>query len=191
MQAHTSCETLDENEDVAALRSAWFQRIDHLQQIVTENAGLECATRCTARCCPKSTAIQDPAQAVGHVAIMLPFEREYLLAKTGIPQEKLQYAPLELSPDVNIGVGFITSAKPCPFLTADHGCSIHAIRPLDCRSFPLIPFFCSDGSIAFRVDIECPSAKTISAAFQARLMEIWRNLLPDMPMSYRMLYNKL
>jgi len=178
-------------ETVASLRTTWFHRIEHLHQTVTENSGLECAARCTARCCPKSTTIQDPVHAVGHVAIMLPFEREYLLSKTGITQEQLQYAPLEITPDINIDIGYITSAKPCPYLTADHECGIHSIRPLDCRSFPLIPFFNLDGTIAFRVDIECPSAKTLSAAHQEKLIGVWTDLLPELPMNYRILYNVL
>jgi Fe-S-cluster containining protein len=180
-----------EVDTISTFRTAWFERLEYLHQITTENSGLECASRCTARCCPQSVASIDPADAVGHVAIMLPFEMEYLISKTNATSSQFQSEPLEIASGITIDIGFITNATPCPFLTADHKCGIHSIRPLDCRSFPLIPVFNLDGTISFRVDAECPSACTFSPIYETQLKQVWEDLLPSLPMNYRMLYNRL
>jgi len=192
MKTNTLKTVTDAAATITTLRTTWFQRIEYLHQASTENAGLECATRCTtARCCPQAIARKDPTYAVGHVAIMLPFEMEYILPQTNITLRQLQQAPLELAPGIDIIIGFTTSSTPCPFLTADYKCGIHNIRPLDCRSFPLIPVFNLDGTMTFRVDTECPSAETFSADYQTKLKKVWEKLLPSLPMNYRMLYNQL
>lgn len=182
---------LNEVDTISTLQDGWFKRISHLHQIITEDAEMECATRCTARCCPQAIAIKDPDYAVGHVAIMLPFEMEFILSKTNFSLEQLQQTSIELSPGINIDIGYTTNKKPCPFLSAEYECSVHAIRPLDCRSFPLIPIFDIDGTIAFHIDTDCPSANTFSSSYQMKIIQIWEELLPVLPMSYRTLYNEL
>ncbi len=146
---------------LATLRETWFRRIEKLHQAPTEGAGLECASRCTARCCPQAIASRELDYAVGHVAILLPFEMEYILSKINASSAQLQQAPLELAPGITIDVGFTTSATPCPFLADDYRCGIRDIRPLDCRSFPLIPVFSQDGGITFRLEDECLVAHEI------------------------------
>jgi len=178
-------------ETITSLSTNWFQLIEKLHHSITEKSALECATRCNARCCPKSRSSKRDNAAVGHVAIMLPFEREYILSKTNLNSEQLQHESIEFSPGVFIDIGFMNSSKPCPFLTNTNKCGIYDIRPLDCRSFPLIPFFYQDETITFRVDAECPSANTFSATYQTQLIKVWQDFLPNLPMSYRMLYNEL
>ncbi|MFK5968543.1 MAG: YkgJ family cysteine cluster protein [Candidatus Marithrix sp.] len=181
-----------ETETITCLRAAWFQLIKTIHQSLTEDARLECATHCTARCCPKPIALKRSESAIGHVAIMLPFEMEYILSKTNVCSTQFQHASLKLASGFSIiDIGYITSAVPCPFLTYNNSCDIHNIRPLDCRSFPLIPIFNLDGTLTFRVDKECPSVNTFSATYQTRLKKIWEDLLPNLPMNYRILYNKL
>ncbi len=175
----------------ATLRSSWLQLIADIHHSTTEDSGLECATRCTARCCPKAKTATDNASAVGHVAIMLPFEMEYIRAKTPISSATLQLAPVEFTADISVDIAYTTSASPCPFLTHNNACGIHDIRPLDCRSFPLIPVFNQDDSLSFRVDQECPSTETFASSYNSQLQKIWHDLLPHLPMSYRMLYNQL
>jgi len=62
---------------------------------------------------------------------------------------------------------------------------------MDCRSFPLIPVFGSDGSLGFRIDSNCPSQGTFAADYQDRMKSVWQDLLPHLPMAYRMLYKRL
>lgn len=177
---------------MSSLQDSWFQRIESLHKSATkEKDTLECASLCTARCCPQATAFKDPDYAIGHVAIMLPFEKEYILAKTHVTADQIQSTPVELAPGVNIEIGFITSATPCPFLANGYQCGIHEIRPLDCRSFPLIPVFNTDESLSFRTDQDCPSIHTFSESFQKMFKKIWSDLLPELPMSYRSVYNEL
>jgi Fe-S-cluster containining protein len=122
---------------------------------------------------------------------MLPFEMEYIFSKTHVEAKEIQHTPVELAPGITIDIGFITSAKPCPFLRDNHQCGIHEIRPLDCRSFPLIPEFNTDESLGFRVDKDCPSLHTFSNPYRDLLKNIWMGLLSKLPMNYRVLYNKL
>jgi len=174
-----------------ALREVWFRRIETVHQAAAGDSGLECASLCTGRCCPQAMASRDPDYQVGHVAIMLPFEFEYLVARTGVASPAFQRAPLELTEDVSIDVGFITTDSRCPFLTADFRCGIHDIRPLDCRSFPVIPVFGADGTLTFRFDNDCPSLRTLATSHRESLMAAWRGILDYLPMTYRSLYNRL
>lgn len=176
---------------ITSLRSSWFQRIEHLHQSIAQQSGLECAARCTARCCPKAKALSRVDEPVGHVAIMLPFEREYILSHTNIDSELLGRDRIPFTANTTLSIGFMTSEVPCPFLTDDNQCGIYDVRPLDCRSFPLIPVFHQQGSISFRVDDTCPLATTFSIAYQEELKDLWEELLPHLPMSYRFLYNEL
>jgi Fe-S-cluster containining protein len=173
--------------DDSSVRSAWFQQIEILHQSITELSNLECATRCSARCCPKAKE----STPVGHIAIMLPFEREYVLSKVDLNPDELESSLIEFTANTTIKIGIMTQAVPCPFLTSNHQCGIYDIRPLDCRSFPLIPIFNKDGSIQFRIENECPSAVTFSPSYEEELKVIWQKILPLLPMSYRLLYNDL
>ena len=188
-------EKIEKNAEDAAespsVRATWFQQIETLHQSITKPSNLECATRCSARCCPKVKQSTPAAEPVGHVAIMLPFEREYILSKVDTDPDQLQHALIEFTSDTTLKIGIMTAAVPCPFLTPDNQCGIYYIRPLDCRSFPLIPVFNTDGSIEFRIENECPSAVTFSPSYEEELKTIWKKTLPLLPMSYRLLYNDL
>ena len=173
------------------LRQQWIAFLETLYASVSENSGLQCESLCHARCCPKVKTPKNQAEAVGHVAIFLPFELENIVSKTGIEPDQFQTAQIEFTPGTPIDIGFITNDLPCPFLREDHRCGIYEFRPLDCRSFPLIPVFQSDGGLNFRVDHACPSAKTHFPTHQEHLKDIWRGLLPRLPMNYRKLYNDL
>jgi len=174
------------------LKRSWIALIQKLHQATTkENANLQCASLCTARCCPQARSRHDPNYAVGHVAIMLPFELEYLCEQTDTSMEQFEIANIKYSEDFNLSIGYITNKNPCPFLTHDYKCGVHSIRPLDCRSFPLIPVFQRDGDIAYRTDSDCPSVEFLAKNYQDLLKKIWSELLEHLPMEYRMLYNEL
>lgn len=176
----------------AKLKETWIALIPDLHKATTkENANLQCASLCTARCCPQVRSRHDPNYAVGHVAIMLPFELEYICEQTDTSMEIFETAGIEYSKDFNLSIGYITNKNPCPFLTHDYKCGIHSIRPLDCRSFPLIPVFQANGEITYRTDSDCPSVDSLSKEYQDSLKKIWSELLEHLPMKYRMLYNEL
>lgn len=176
----------------STLQTEWFERLETLRHRTTGESGLACATRCTARCCPHAAmATQPPAYTVSHVMIMLPFEMEYILARTGVDPARLQRIPVEIAPGLIHDIGFANIETPCPFLTPDYRCRAYTFRPLDCRSFPLTPVFGPDGALDFRLAETCPSLDTFLPAYRERLKAIWRALLPYLSMGYRTLYNQL
>ena len=175
----------------SVLRTQWFQRLEQLYQAIEQSSGLECATRCNARCCPKAKTSVHDDPPVGHVAILLPFELEYIVAKTDIDPAVLQQSSIAFSAGKTLNIGSMTSAKPCPFLDDENQCGIYAIRPLDCRSFPLIPVFSEQGTLSFRKDGDCPSTLTFASDYESAFKDLWQDLLPHLPMTYRLLYNAL
>ena len=113
-----------EVDTISTFRTTWFERLEYLHQITTENSGLECASRCTARCCPQSVASIDPADAVGHVAIMLPFEMEYLISKMK-PQGKFALSRLpQRSANANLFQQTSTRAQSVDICSLTTGISI-------------------------------------------------------------------
>ena len=81
----------------SALRSEWFARLERTYQSIKEPSGLECATRCNARCCPKTKSSANTKDAVGHVAIMLPFELEYIVEKASSDRELMHETSIEFT----------------------------------------------------------------------------------------------
>jgi len=136
-------------------------------------------------------ATKDAAYTVSHVAIMLPFEMEYILSKTDVDPARLRRASIDIQPGSPLDIGFVNIETPCPFLTEDFRCRAYAVRPMDCRSFPLVPVFGPENALTFRVDEACPSIDTFAPEYQEKLKTVWRDLLPHLPGSYRMLFNKL
>ena len=177
---------------VSLLRTEWFRRLDALGGATAGESGLECAWLCTGRCCPHAAmATREPAYTVSHVAIMLPFEMEYIIARTGVDPARFRRTPAEIAPGVVVDIGSFDIEMPCPFLTDDFQCRGHAFRPLDCRSFPLVPVFGAGGELTFRLETGCPSLDTFSPAYQARLKAAWQDLLPHLSADYRTVYNRL
>jgi Fe-S-cluster containining protein len=174
------------------LRAEWFSRLEALSVATAGEAGLECAARCTGRCCPHpAMAIREPAYIVSHVAIMLPFEMEYIVVHTGVDAARFRRTPVEIAPACVIEIGSFDVEMPCPFLTDDFRCWGYPFRPMDCRSFPLVPVLGADGGLAFRLEAGCPSLETFSPAYRTRLEAAWRELSPYLSVGYRALYNRL
>ncbi|MBC8445566.1 MAG: YkgJ family cysteine cluster protein [Chloroflexi bacterium] len=173
-------------------RAEWFRRLDALGGATAGESGLKCASLCTGRCCPHAAmATREPAYTVSHVAIMLPFEMEYIVARTGVHPARFRRTPAKIAPGVVVEIGSFDIEMPCPFLTDDFQCWGYAFRPMDCRSFPLVPVFGDGGELTFRLGTGCPSLDTFSPAYQARLKAAWRNLLPHLSADYRAVYNRL
>jgi Fe-S-cluster containining protein len=136
-------------------------------------------------------ATREPAYTVSHVVIMLPFEMEYIIAQTGVEPARFRQTAAELAPRVVVGIGSFDIERPCPFLTRDFQCWSRTFRPMDCRSFPLIPLFGAGGELTFRLEARCPSLDTFSPAYQMRLKAAWQELLPHLSADYRAVYNRL
>jgi Fe-S-cluster containining protein len=52
------------------------------------------------------------------------------------------------------GIWYLAAGRPCPY-SSEGLCAIHACRPIDCQSFPVVPF---DGGRQVRRDPVCPLA---------------------------------
>jgi Fe-S-cluster containining protein len=173
------------------LQAEWLHRLEALSEAAAGEADLECAARCTGRCCPHAAmAAREPAYTVSHVAILLPFEMEYIVARSGVDAARFRRTLVKVAPGCIIEIGSFDIEMPCPFLTGDFRCWGYEFRPLDCRSFPLVPVFAA-GGLAFRLEAACPSLETFAPAYRACLEAVWRKLSPHLSAGYRALYDRL
>jgi hypothetical protein len=83
----------------------------------------------------------------------------------------------------------------CTMLIGSGNCSIYDDRPLDCRSFPVVPHFSllqvEDVSF-FLADEYCPLGKKPSLlpdGFVRDAQRMWRLLTPMIPRSWKSEYN--
>jgi hypothetical protein len=58
---------------------------------------------------------------------------------------------------------------PCRF-QVNNRCSVHTIRPANCREYPLIHILCSDNIVHLGVRLNCPRAGAALAAMEAALL---------------------
>jgi Fe-S-cluster containining protein len=101
--------------------------------------------------------------------VVLPHERENIIKATGIgflQQRRIFSKRSEY---------YIVKGDPCPFLK-DKSCSIEAVKPLNCRIFPLA--LTHTGKDAeWDVSPECPSHKKISYEFIENAKKLGQPLL--------------
>ncbi|MEI7962018.1 MAG: YkgJ family cysteine cluster protein [archaeon] len=60
----------------------------------------------------------------------------------------------------------------CPFLDSDLHCIIHAVKPLDCSSYPIVAIYSGTGKIEFIFDDACPAFASLSKEFFAKAKKI-------------------
>lgn len=109
----------------------------------------------------------EAAESGEHVTL-LPYEAEYIACK-------LKKQGRE---DLALLINTISEAGICPFLKEDR-CSIHNIRPIDCRSYPVVPKF--DGiDLSFAMSKACPHWMQINdnQKFVDLFKQVWIMLLP-------------
>ena len=172
------------------LKEAWFARIARAHEESVGESGLVCDMVCTARCCPHvPRASEEPT--VSHVAIMLPFEMEYIMEHTGVDRACFTETLVEIAPGVLHPIGSFDLGRPCPFLNNRFQCNAYEHRPLDCRSFPLIPVFQEEKALSFRYGEGCPSLHTFLPEYQEQMKQVWYNVLPALSRDYRIVYRRL
>ena len=64
----------------------------------------------------------------------------------------------------------------CKYFTQGK-CGIHEIRPIDCRSFPIIPYF-EKGKMNFLLTYFCPAAKSVDKTFIQQTIKMWKDANP-------------
>lgn len=126
--------------------------------------------------------------------LLLPYEDELIklhLAREGRPSPStFQQLSLRVR-QCKVSVGYSQGGgPPCPMMERGTGmCAIYKARPLDCRSFPLVPRFLDNGGLDFYLARYCPIALRLSPDFIRVTKQVWQMLLEDLPLWWRRLYN--
>ncbi len=178
-------------EMVERLKKEWFERFDLVLDVhkTVPLSGLKCLELCQAGCCPHAAMrAMEPSEIPSTVVVLLPFEMEYLIAILGISPDIFRRWPLELAPGVTIAIGILDLGKPCPFLSEALHCKIHFHKPLDCRTYPLLPFRDARGNLDWQLGENCPSLDSLTPTFVEAIKHIWRDLYPSIPQSWWDLY---
>lgn len=84
------------------------------------------------------------------------------------------------------------STEDCPMrCTACSSCHIYENRPLDCRSFPVVPEFSEDGNdVNVRISRKyCPIADKLPPGFVDSVRRVWQSLAPYLPADWKHYYN--
>jgi len=173
------------------LKKEWFERLDLIlsRDNTIPASNLKCLELCEARCCPRvGMRSMASGQIASPVVVLLPFEMEYLLEKTGASPDVFRRWPIDLTPEVSLEIGILDLGKPCPFLKDNRMCGIHEHNPLDCRTFPLLPSQNVQGELVWSLGENCPSVHLLNPMFSEHMKRIWRDLVPVLPQSWWDLY---
>jgi Fe-S-cluster containining protein len=176
---------------VDQLKKEWFERLDLIlsRDSTIPSSNLKCLDLCEARCCPREGMRGMTSEKIASpVVVLLPFEMEYLLEKTGASPSVFRRWPIDVTPDVSIEIGILDLGKPCPFLRNNWMCGIHEHNPLDCRTFPLLPAQNVNGKLEWSLGENCPSLHLLNPRFSGHIKRVWRDLYPVLPQSWWDLY---
>jgi Fe-S-cluster containining protein len=144
---------------------------------LTADAELPCWTVCRGLCEEKENAY------------FLPLEEEYIAGRLGLGPDAFPPVKAHEGP-VNAMVSITTQGlvpRHCPFdemKDGFHNCTIHGVRPMDCRSFPVFPIYHPDKpeeEMAFYAADYCPVHQNLPQAFLERIVSAWRLLAPRLP----------
>ncbi len=81
---------------VARLKSEWFLRFDQIlaNRKTIPSSNLKCLKLCQARCCPRvGMREMESSEIASPVVVLLPFEMEYLIQKTGVSRDLFRLLP--------------------------------------------------------------------------------------------------
>lgn len=172
------------------LKKEWFERFDDiLANKTTALSNLKCLELCEARCCPRvGMRTMQTDKIASPVVVLLPFEMEYIIEKTGVGRDVFRIWPIDLTPNLRLGIGTLDLGKPCPFLQDNRLCGIHAHNPLDCRTFPMLPSLNPAGDMEWSLGENCPSIAFLSPAFSDQMKHTWKDLEPHIPRAWWDLY---
>lgn len=132
----------------------------------------------------------DPERIASPVVVLLPFEMEFLTQRNTISNGAFRRWPIELAPNVSVEIGMMDLGKPCPFLQPDFHCGIYNRKPVDCQTFPVLPYLDPSGQLAWDVAENCPSLATLNPAFREQIQGIWEELHLHLPAAWWQLYDR-
>ncbi len=133
-------------------------------------AAIQICAQCTTQDCELSEG--------GEVAILLPDEDKFIYSRLAKIDQKVSMESVKL---LSICNGL------CPSLKGSM-CSIHSDRPFDCRSYPIVPRFGTDGTIEFTLSTLCPHRAAITKTFASTMIRSWGMLFPLLDKEWRANY---
>ena len=178
-------------EFLAQLKEEWFGRFDRIiaASKTLGSSELKCIEQCTQRCCPRvDLRRKQPREVASSIVVLLPFEMEYLIDKTGAARSVFRRWPLAWTPDLTIEIGMFDLGTTCPFLTEDLRCSIYEIYPLDCRTYPLLPVLNDRRELGWELSETCPSRLLLDKKYGDGVKQMWQELQPHLPQAWWDLY---
>jgi Fe-S-cluster containining protein len=179
------------NGEYEKLKTEWFAPLGRIlkREYTTPSSSLKCLELCQAHCCPHiAMRSMQAGQIASAVVVLLPFEMEYLMEKTGAPRSVFRTWPIDITPDLPLDVGILDLGKPCPFLRGDLRCGIHEHNPLDCRTYPLLPYQNYRGELQWALGENCPSLHLLNENFTSHIKSLWQQIYPSLPQSWWDLY---
>ncbi len=184
---------MPQQDSLEKLKQEWFARLARLNSLcrALPPTGLQCLTHCSALCCPRIQMRTMPLEQIASpVVVLLPFEMEYIVEKTGISMDVFRRWPVTMAHGLLMDVGMFDLGKPCPFLASDLCCDVYEERPVDCYSFPILPVLDPGGRLAWKDEQRCPSLASLNLTFGEPAQRIWTELFEVLPQGWWALYHE-
>ena len=119
--------------------------------------------------------------------VLIPSEEEYILTKSQEYGIVLERSFRRCGP-ISCELG----SSDCGMLGKKNKCLIYHQRPLDCRSFPVVPRFRlqrGDGIDFYLSNAYCPIADKLTNGYIDTMKEAWQLLSPHLPRWWKAFYN--
>lgn len=140
-------------------RDVWFELLGSVYEQTGHPQGeLKICTDCA----------EVPCEVGPEQVTLLPFEAEFIQSRLRAEGREESIATIE----------GIAGCARCPFFQQQR-CSIHPHRPLDCRTYPLVPDL-RNGVIDFQVSGVCPRWDGSDVPFVGLMAQVWRRLQPHL-----------
>lgn len=156
-------------------RNLWFERIERLYAR-TGKSTIPCHQACPDLLCETGDAEQ---------VLFLPYELTYIQGQMALTSNPFESVLLD-----GVSYGYMSGARACPYFQSPD-CLNHDLRPFDCRSFPILPRFTSNGSVAFHLSPYCPLSRGHDPHFTRLFTSLWKDLAPHLPEAWKAHYNSL
>jgi len=149
-------------------RSTWFSLLEQIYAETAHPRGeLKICTDCA----------DAPCEVGPEQVTLLPFEAEFIV-------QRLEHTGMRVSLEEVKG---IAGCQHCPFFQSRR-CAIHPHRPVDCRTYPMVPVFAAD-SITFSVSGVCPRRAGMDEPFVQLMAGVWEHLAPRLPEAWKQVFN--
>jgi len=150
-------------------RRVWFALLESVYEETAHPRGdLRICTDCS----------DAPCEVGPEQVTLLPFEDEYI-------QRRLARAGVTVSLETVRG---IAGCRQCPFFQG-HRCAIHLHRPVDCRTYPMVPVF-SESKIRYSVSGVCPIRAGMDQPFIRLMTRVWSRLAPSLSAAWKSEYDR-